>query len=373
LVNAGRRGYTSVVQVVALALGLTSLLLLAVTRGDLIEAWRDSAPPGRPNRFIVGIQPPQTEALRQWFSRHALSVPQLYPMVRGRLMAINGEPIDPRRYADRRAQHLAEREFNMSWASELSGDNRVTAGRWFNAADHAKPVLSVEASIAETLGIEVGDALSFSSGGQTFTARVVGLRSLEWESMRPNFYVLAPPGLLDGLPTSYMCSVFVPVPDAAKLGLLVRDFPNLTVIDIAAILEQVHGLIEQVIRAVEFVFGFALLAGILVLYAALFATQDERVHEAAVLRVVGARRRQLLRAHAVEYAALGALAGALAGVAATAIAYALYTQVFELSYRPNHHVWWIGPLAGLLAVAIAGWQAVRLTTTRPPLPVLRAI
>ena len=366
-----RRRAGGTVQIVALALGLSALLLLTVTRGDLLEAWRKTAPPGQPNRYLVGVQPEQTQRLGEWFARRGLPVPELNPLVRARLISINERQLSSESYADPRSQRLADREFNLSWAERLAPDNEVVAGRWFTAADRGQAVLSVETWIAETLGIAVGDILTYEAAGQRFSAKVIGLRKLEWESMRANFYVVAPPGLLERYPTSYMSAFYVAPEHSAAVGELVREFPNVTMIDIASVLTQVQAMMDKVIQAVEFVFLFALAAGILVLYAALYATQDERIVEAAVLRVVGARRAMLMRMHGIEYGLLGALSGFAAALAATAIALVLYRKVFELEYSINPWVWLIGPLAGVAAVALAGWAAARRTVSAPPLPVLR--
>lgn len=373
LASIRRRTASSVVQVAALGLGITALLVLTLIRGDLLASWRTTIPPHAPNRFLIHIQPDQLAPLRDFFAGKALSRPQVFPMVRGRLTAINGRPVSSGDYSDPRAKRLIEREFNLSWATELQPDNYVVAGRWWSHDAHDKGVLSVEEGIARTLGIALGDTLTYDVAGNVFSARVTNLRKVSWDSFRVNFFVIAPPGLLESYPVSYITSFYLPPEKSAVMNDLVKAFPNFLVIDVAAVMQQVQSIMDQVAQAVEFVFLFTLLAGLMVLYAAISATQDERVYEAAILRTLGANRRQLMAARAAEFASLGGMAGLFAAAGASALGYFLATHVLNLTYAFNPWIWPAGLVSGAIGVTLAGLWGTRFTLREPPLYTLRAL
>lgn len=357
LANLRRRWRGTVVQAVALGLGLTTLLLLTIARDDLLASWRARVPADAPNRFVINLQAGQRAAFGDLFVAHGMPAPTLEPMVRGRLTAVNGRPAAPDDYTDERAQRLVEREFNLSWNADLPLGNSVSAGRWHG--DTRRPECSVEQGLAETLGLKLGDELTYEVAGVPLTARITSLRQLDWDSMRVNFFVITPPGLLDGYPVSYITSFHLPAGREGFITELVRALPNLTVIDVATLVRQVQESVERVARAVQALFGLALLAGLMVLYAAIQASADERAHELAVLRALGARDGQLRSALLAEFAALGALAGALAGVGAGTIAWALAHFVFRLPYFPGPWLLGAGLAAGLFGVTAAGLLATR--------------
>jgi len=369
LANLRRRAGTTLVQVVALALGMTTLLLLTLARSDLLAAWQAKTPLDAPNRFLINIQPEQRAAVAGFFAQAGLPAPRLEPMVRGRLTRVNGRPVGPNDYQDERAQRLVEREFNLSSRTDLPADNAVVAGRWH--APGAALQFSVEKGLAETLGLRLGDALFFEVAGQDFAGPITSLRKLDWDSMRVNFFVIAPAGTLDGQPTSFITSFHLPAGQEPFVAELVRQFPNITVIDVAVLMRQLQATLDQVVRAVQLVFVFSLLAGLVVLYAALEASGGERSHELAVLRALGGRRRQLRQALLAEFVALGALAGLLAGLGAAAIGTALARWVFQLPYAPSPALPLIGALLGGAGVALAGWLAARSTLRSPVIEGLR--
>lgn len=370
LVNLRRRLTATMVQAVALALGLTALLLLTVARGDLLESWLARVPPDAPNRFAINIQPDQRVAIADFFTARGLPAPALEPMVRGRLTHINERAVGPESYADDRAQRLVDREFNLSWSAALPAGNTVSGGRWHGATAAAE--FSVEQGLAETLNLKLGDRLRYDIAGKRVEASITSLRKLDWDSMRVNFFVMTPPGVLDDFPVSYITSFHLPAAQAGAIPDLVRSFPNLTVIDVAALMKQLHATIDQVARAVQLVFGFAVLAGLAVLYAALQASSDERRHELAVLRALGARSRQLSSALLAEFAALGALAGLLAGIAASLIGWGLARFAFRLDYLPQPQLWLVGLGVGVVLVMVAGWLGAASMLRQSALPALRA-
>lgn len=363
LANLRRRWRGALVQAVALGLGLTTLLLLTIARNDLLETWQSRVPADAPNRFVINLQADQRAAFAAFFAERGLPAPLTEPMVRGRLTAVNSQPRRHADYADERAQRLAEREFNLSWKSELPAGNSVVAGKWYGS--DSTPQFSVEQGLAETLGFKLGDRLTFEVAGVPFSAPITSLRKLDWDSMRVNFFVVAPPGLLERHPVSYITSFHLPAGRAPLVGELVREFPNITVIDVAAVVRQLQDSLDRVARAVEALFGLAMVAGLMVLYAALQATSDERQRELAVMRALGARRRQLRSVLLAEFAALGATAGLLAGLGAAGIGWALGRFAFQLPYLPSPWLPVTGLLAGAFGVAVAGLWATRGAVDKP--------
>ncbi len=354
-----RRRLSVTVQAVALGLGLTALLLLTVSREGLMASWRSRVPPDAPNRFVINIQPDQRRAVHDLFSVQGLAPPFLEPMVRGRLVAVNGTRVGPETYEDDRAKRLVDREFNLSWADQLPAGNQVVAGRWHGR--QAGEEFSVEQGLAETLGLRLGDALTYDVAGRRLSGRITSLRKLDWDSMRVNFFVIAPPGALQGFPASYITSFHLPRDRGDFVNMLVREFPNLTVIDVAALLRQVQTTLDQVATAVQAVFGFSLAAGFVVLVAALQATADERFRELAIMRALGARRRQLAAGLTAEFAAVGAIAGLMGGLGAAGISWALATLALHLPYRPDMGGVALGVAAGVVGVAAAGLLGSRGT------------
>jgi putative ABC transport system permease protein len=363
----------TVIQVVALALGMMALLTLTLVRTGLLRNWQQSLPPGAPNRFVINIQPDQVEPLRAFFAANGVVVPDLHPMVRGRLAVINGRQVSGESFAEDRAQRLVNREFNLSWAARLAPGNQVVAGRWWSGGSARGDELSVERGLAESLGLKLGDRLTFDIGGTPVEGTITSLRSVDWDSFRVNFFVLAPPGLFDGYPATYVASFHIPGGQAALLNALVKRFPNIVLIDVAQALAQVQGMMDQAARAVEFVFLFTLVAGLAVLYAAIASTQDERLYEAAVMRTLGASRAQINRAHLAEFTIIGAAAGFVAAAGATGLGWFVAERFLQLEYVPDPMVWLVGILGGAGGVALAGYLGTRRVLVVAPLQVLRAL
>ncbi len=369
--SLGRRMGGSVIQAAALGLGMTALLLLTLIRADLLDNWRRMAPEDAPNRFVINMQPDQREGVAALFAREGLPVPQIQPMIRGRLVQINGEVVDPASFEDERSRRLAQREFNLSYAGSLPAGNRVIAGQWHGAL--TTPQFSVEKGLAETFGLEVGDRVRFDIGGRMVEAPVTSVRALDWDSMRVNFFFIASEGLLEDYPASLITSFHLPASNHDFTTRLVAEFPNLSVIDIAAVIAQVQSMTDKLIVIVQFVFGFAVLAGLVVLYAALQATHDEREYELAMLRTLGARNRQVRQALLAEFLVLGGVAGVLAGVGASAIGWALAHYVFRMAYVPAATPLLLAVVLGAGGVVLGGWLGTRKLLSRPPLTSLRAL
>lgn len=360
----------TITQLCALSLGLLAVFLLVLIRGDLVSSWRQATPPDAPDRFVINIQPDQAKPFQQMLSEAGVSRYDWYPMARGRLVALNGRQVQAEQYTDDRARRLVEREFNLSHAADMPGHNTLVAGRYVSTAAPVKEI-SLEEGLAKTLGVKLGDAMTFAMAGQVHTWQVTSLRKVNWASMRVNFFAMVPAAAVSDWPVTYISAYRQP----ESTGLdqqLVRQFPNLTVVDVALSLSQVQQVLDQVIAAVEFLFVFTLVAGILVLVAGLWSSREQRGQSMAVMRAMGAGQDQLQRMQRLELLALGALAGALASVAALAIGSALAIQVFEFDWQPP---WW-GPLGGLLVGAglvwLVGWWSLRGLLQRSVLSSLRA-
>ncbi|MRV71374.1 FtsX-like permease family protein [Duganella sp. FT92W] len=365
-----RRPGATVVQVVSLALGLMALLLLTVVRGDLMTAWRNATPPDAPNRFIINIQPDQKDPITAKLGAAGVANVPMYPMIRGRLTAINDKPVTATTYTDERAKGLAEREFNLSTMADIPAENKIVVGRWY-ADQEGKPEASVEEGIAKTLGLKLGDRMRFDIAGSPVEATITSLRKLEWGSMRVNFFVVINPKAMADTPQTWITAFHLPKQHAAMGNTLAREYPNLTVVDVGAVLRQVQAVLDQVIVAVEFLFGFTLISGVLVLYAALMGSQDERTREAGLLRALGATRQQLSRAQLIEFLLVGALAGLLAATGAAAMGWGLATYQFKFEWVFNPGVWGAGLAAGALCAIVGGYFGLRSVLKHPPLQTLR--
>ncbi|MGY1519057.1 ABC transporter permease [Luteimonas sp. A482] len=380
LANVSRRAGTSIAQVSALGLGLMALLLLTFVRTDLLDRWQLALAQDAPNRFVINVQSDQIGPVREFVAARGVAEPVLFPMVRARLVQHNGSAVSGADYADRtgdaeedrQSQRRAEREFNLSMADALRDDNKVTAGTFWKATP-ATPELSVEENFANGLGWKIGDRIAFDIAGQRFEAPVTSLRSVEWESFQPNFFVLASPGALDGYPASHITALQVPPEQARFTAELVQAFPNLSVIDVDAVLAQVRSTADQVSTVVQVVFWFSLLAGVLVLLAAVSASQDERLLEGGVMRALGGRRGQLRMAQVSEFAAIGLLSGLVAAIAASILSGVIAVQVFDLPWRMNWMLAVVGGALGVLVTLLAGLFATRRVLDAPPSATLREL
>jgi putative ABC transport system permease protein len=374
LANLRRRPFASSLQIGALALGLMALLLLTVVRGDLMRNWRASLPPDAPNQFLINVLPDQVADAQAMLDAALKAKTSFRPMVRGRLVEVNGQRLDTTRYADTRARRLAEREFNLSWTDRLPAGNRVVSGSfWPPVARGVDAGISLEDGIAETLGVKLGDALTFDVGGNRVTAKVSSLRKVDWDSFRVNFFALFAPGPLDAMPTTYISAFRAPEGNNGWQSPLIQKYPNILAIDLGEIVRQVQAIMERVARAVEFVFLFTLAGGVLVLQAAIAATQDERKFDAAVLRTLGASQRQLRGAQIAEFLLLGAMAGLVASAGASITGWLLADRVFNIPFVANPLLWLYGVGGGAIAVTIAGWLGTRSTVRQPPLAILRQL
>lgn len=364
---AARPAY-AVVQVSSLAVGLLALVLLVLLRTDLIASWQRATPATAPNRFVINILPDQAEAFRQMLQRAGVAQYDWYPMFRGRLVAINDRPVGMDDYEDDRAKRLVDREFNLSNAHDAPEHNPIVGGRW-TPDEHG--AVSVEEGIAKTLGLKLGDRLRFDIAGVQSEARITSLRQVDWSSMRANFFVMYPVAQMPDVPYTYLAAYRAPQQPGFD-NALVHAFPNITNVDMSATLAQVQGVLAQVIRAVEFLFAFTLAAGLVVLFAAVTATREERAREFAIMRAVGARASLLRQVQRAELAGVGLLAGFLASCVAVAVGWALARYVFDFSWTAQFWVPIAGALAGALLALAAGWWGLREVLRRPVVQTLRS-
>jgi putative ABC transport system permease protein len=336
-------------------------------RTDLVASWRRATPPDAPNRFVINVMPEQGDAFQRALRQGGVQRYDWYPMIRGRLVAVNGRAVGPDDYTEDRAKRLVDREFNLSHSAVRPAHNEVVAGQW--QAEEAGAV-SVEEGIAKTLGLQLGDMLRFDIGGLQSEARITSLRKVDWGSMRANFFVMFPVSRMADVPVTYMTSFRAPDRPGFDSA-LVREFPNITDVDMTSTIDQVQSVLDKVIRAVEFLFGFTLAAGVLVLFAAVTATREERAREFAIMRAVGARGSLLRQVQRAELAGVGLLAGFLASVVAAVVGWGLARYVFDFAWTASPIVPVVGSLAGAVLALAAGWWGLREVLQRPVVETLR--
>jgi putative ABC transport system permease protein len=363
---AARPAFT-VVQVSALAVGLLALVLLVLLRTDLISSWKKATPADAPNRIVINVSPDQSDDFQQTLKRAGVEKFDWYPMIRGRLVAINGRDVSSEDFIEDRAKRLVDREFNLSHGAIRPSSNLIVEGRW---TEEEKGAISMEEGIAQTLGLKLGDTVRFDIAGMQTESKITSMRKVDWGSMRANFFAMYPVSQMDQVPATYMGAFKAPV-TAGFDNALVRAFPNVTNIDMSATISQVQRVLDQVIRAVEFLFGFTLAAGLVVLFAAVSATREERARDFAIMRAIGAQNRLLRQVQRIELAGVGLLAGFLASCVASVVGWALARYVFEFSWTVSLWVPLAGALVGAVLALAAGWWGLREVLSRPVVETLR--
>ena len=370
--SLSRRRADSIVQLVAFGTGIMALLLLGILRNDLDGDWRMSLPADLPNYFFINIPPQSRDAFVAYLHARGAKTSRVLPMIRGRLTAIDGRPVESMRFADHRGAEFANREQNLTWSPTLGADNRVVAGRWWTPADDGQPLASISTEFEQWLGLRLGDRLTFDIAGETVTVRVASIRKVKWDSFRPNFFIVIAPGVLDRVAGTYLTSAYLAPGAAESLAGLARQFPSVSIFDIDDLLADVRSMLDKAVLAVQSVFAFTLLAGLTVLLAAVQSSREERRYESAMLRTLGASRRKVLQGVLAEFAALGVLSGLVAAAGASVAAYFLTTRILDLRYAFSPWACAVGLVGGGVIVMASGWLATRSVVRQPPLATLRA-
>ncbi|MEC9375232.1 MAG: FtsX-like permease family protein [Pseudomonadota bacterium] len=371
LANISRRGKESVVQIVAFGLSLMVLLLLTIVRNDLITNWQRTLPENAPNYFLFNIQPEDWDRISQIFTEELGEKPDFLPLIRGRMTSIKGIPIEEYTFPTPQGRNSLRQEANLTWTADLPESNRITEGEWWGENYNGELQVSLAADYARNLDVEVGDSLGFMVGGEKIDVKVTSLREIAWDSLTPNFYLIFSPGDVSQLPQTYLSSLYIGEDSRQVLKILLQKFPSVTLLDLKTTLGQIRNIINRASAAVQYVFLFTLLAGIVVLLAAIQVTRDERRFESAILHTLGAQRKQILKGVASEFIALGALAGLLASIGATVVSYFLAKQAFNMDYQIDPSLWLVGLLSGAIIVGCTGTFATRKAVMEPPVAVLR--
>jgi putative ABC transport system permease protein len=366
-----RNNRASISQILAFSITLVAMLLSFNVRNDIINDWQQQLPKDAPNHFALNIFPTQVQDFKAEFKEQHITGSEFYPVVRGRLTAINQLAVQKRVSKDSQGDNATHRDLSLTWAADLPNENKLQAGEWW--LDASPGLVSVEQKLAESLSIKVGDSLSFTVGSQQFNAIVANIRSLRWDTMKPNFYMVFSPGTLEAFPSTFITSFYLAENQKEQLNALVKKFPSTTVLEVDLILQQFKTLLTQLTQAINFLLYFALMAGFIVLLAAVYATLDQRIYEGALMRTMGASRRLLRTAQLIEFSALGLISGVMAMVMSELMLLALYTQVLHISYHPSFYLWLLVPLTNALLISVVGCWGVRQVLNKSPLQVLRAL
>jgi putative ABC transport system permease protein len=370
--NLWRRKSQSLIQMVGFSGAIALLMIMVVVRTSLIDEWRFQLAEDAPNHFLVNVAPYELDGVRDMVNDQNLETAGWYAMVRGRMTAINGEPITE---AQKDSHESFRRELNLSWTSDLPEGNKVTAGQWWGEVDRSAEIapVSLEDELAGELGLALGDQITFSVGGLTFLSEVVNTRSLNWDNMTPNFYFLFPEGLLEEYPRTSMTSLYIPPQQKLLVNDLLRKYPTVQVIELDKIIDRIRTIVSQVTRGLEVMTLLILSCGVLVMFAAVSLSMSERLQESAILRTLGSSRRLILGIQLIEFSTLGIMAGLLASIGAEAAIAMLQRFMFDLPFALHPWLWIAGPLAGGALVGALGVGYSRKAVVQPPLEVLRGL
>lgn len=364
LASLSRHRGAVVAQTTALGVGVMAMLLLTFVRSDLLALWDARLDPNTPNHFLMGVKADQRDALVQFAAEQGLGQLNFATMTRARVKAINGKAISSEDFAEGFARRRVQRAANLSFRDLPGDDNHIVEGQWWAAGDPLDQV-SIEIDYARDLGFKLGDTLTYSIGDQSFDLRVTSLRRVDWDSFKPNFWLLTPPGALAGVQPGYIASVYVDPANSTYLRSLVRAFPNITDIDVDAILRQVRGLLDQLNRAMKYLFLFTVAAGLLVLFSSVITSYRARRREIGILKTLGTGRAELTLGLIAEFAALGLIAGGTGAIAATVTGWLVGRFALRLDYLPDPWLWLVGLLGGAVVVALAGVLSARNTINTP--------
>lgn len=358
-------------QMLAFGLSLMILMIIFLLRTDLMARWQQQIPDQAPNHFVINIQQSEVQPVREFFIKNNIHPEGVFPMVRGRISEINGRPVLDVVDDKTKQDPALKRELNLSWAFEVQANNKVIEGNWWRPKDIGKPVISIEKGLAQRLQLGINDELGFNIAEQTIRAKITNIRSVQWDSFQPNFYIIFPDNVINNFPVTYITSFYIPKSAKQILNQLVTAFPTVTVLEIDAIMEQVRSMMEQVSIAIEIVMLFVLLAGITVLVASMQSSMDERIHSAVIMRTLGTKKSFLQQSQFAEYTLLGLLSGVLAVSGTELITYLLYSQVFSLDFELHGSFWLAGPVISAVLILFISRLYTRQITRQSPLKILR--
>jgi len=373
LASLQRHGSQNSFQIMIFAMALMLLFMLTLLRTSLLTEWQNQLPEGTPNHFAFNIFENERVGLEEILSSSNVPSTPFYPMMRGRLVALDGEPIKDRLERLNPEGDDFRRELNITWSDSLADDNEVVEGEWFDQVDVDKQLISIEQDFATALDIKLGDTLEFSFGGQIVTALVDNIRTVKWDSLAPNFYVIFSNPILKGAGAAYLTSFYLKPEQKPLLVEILSVYATITVIEVDVILERIQSIIGQVTLAIEFILALVLLAGFIVLVASVQATLDSRLQESAILRTLGARAKIVRGALAIEFIMLGALSGFLAVLGAETALYFLQTQLLNMDFSMHWFLLGVGPIVGAVLIGLVGLVSTRKVVKVPPLIVLRQI
>ena len=381
LAGMQRRGQENTLQILVFGLAIMLLLILFLVRTALIDEWRAQIPADAPNHFALNISPQDVEPIKNLLVANDIVAQPLYPMIRGRISLVNGVPAkqydtdrenrqqEPSR--DRGPNTTSGR--NLTWAADLPDDNEIVEGAWWSTNYTGEPLVSLEQDLALANDLKVGDTLVFNIQGRPLATRVASIRTVAWDNLQPNFYIIFSPGALADFPSTFLTSFHLGAQQKLFLNTLIRAYPTMTVIEVDAIIEQIQLIISQVTLAIELVLALIMVAGGMVLLASIQASMDERFKQHAILRTLGASQRLVMGSLVIEFCMLGLFAGVLATVGAEVTVFALETQVFELEYQLNPLLWLLGPAVGVVLIGSIGTLATRKVVKISPTIVLREL
>jgi putative ABC transport system permease protein len=371
LASVQRNQTQNAYQIMIFSVAFLLLFILVLVRTSLVSEWQKQLPEGTPNHFAFNIFQSERNAIEEILADNGIKIQSFYPMSRGRLIQVEGEDISDRIERMQPKGDDYQRELNITWTTTLAEDNEVIEGQWFNENDIEQNLISVEQDFAEGLGINIGSELTFSFGGQQISAIVQSIRTVQWDSMQPNFYVIFSTPVFSGAGSSYLTSFYLPEEKKTVLVDILQAYPTVSVIEVDIIIARIQAIVAQVTRAIEFILSLTLISGLIVLIASIQATLDERMRESAMLRALGAKQKMVMGALAIEFLFIGALAGFLGAVGAEAALYFLQTELFSIDFRPNWLIFVLGPFVGAAVIGAVGLISTRKVIRVPPLTILR--
>lgn len=358
-------------QMLAFGLSLMILMIIFLLRTDLIDRWQGQLPDDAPNHFVINIQTDEITEVQSFFSHKNIKTEGLYPMVRGRIIEINGKDVLETVSDKSQLDNALKRDLNLSWANSLQGNNKVIDGNWWSIEDSGKPVISIEKGLAKRLKVTLGDSLTFSVADRRMTATIKNIRSVQWDSFQPNFYIIFPDAVINDFPVSYISSFYIDTTQKDVLNSLIKQFPTITVLEIDAIMEQVKSIMVQVTTAVEYVMLFVLFAGLMVLVASMQSSMDERIQASVIMRTLGAKKTFLRKVQFSEFSLLGLFSGLLAVAGTEVVTFLLYNKVFDLDFELHLWLWFFGVIVSIVLILSINWIYMKKVIKQSPLQALR--